>query len=107
MLGAIADTAGPEPVFSGVGVVALGLIVWTLRTPARRPAPPPRLAKLLAALRDPGVLTGLWLMSLPGLLFGTLNVLGPLRMDYEKAIRSVRSAAFELSRFVEGIYAEN
>jgi heat-inducible transcriptional repressor len=38
---------------------------------------------------------------------GAVGLLGPVRMDYEKAIRSVRSAAFELSRFVEGIYAEN
>ena len=33
--------------------------------------------------------------------------LGPVRMDYEKAIRSVRSAAFELSRFVEGVFEDN
>jgi heat-inducible transcriptional repressor len=32
---------------------------------------------------------------------------GPLRMDYEKAIRSVRAAAHELSRFVEAVYEEN
>jgi heat-inducible transcriptional repressor len=38
---------------------------------------------------------------------GAVNLLGPLRMDYDKAIRSVRSAAFELSRFVEEAYGEN
>jgi heat-inducible transcriptional repressor len=38
---------------------------------------------------------------------GTVNLLGPLRMDYETAIRSVRAAARELSSFVEDIYAEN
>jgi heat-inducible transcriptional repressor len=37
---------------------------------------------------------------------GTVSLLGPLRMDYEKALRSVRSAAHELSRFVEDVYAE-
>jgi len=31
----------------------------------------------------------------------------PVRMDYEKAIRSVRAAARELSRFVEEVYEEN
>ena len=30
-----------------------------------------------------------------------------VRMDYEKAIRSVRAAAFELSRFVEEVYEES
>jgi heat-inducible transcriptional repressor len=37
---------------------------------------------------------------------GTVSILGPLRMDYEKALRSVRSAAHELSRFVEEAYSE-
>jgi heat-inducible transcriptional repressor len=35
---------------------------------------------------------------------GAVGLLGPLRMDYEKAIRTVRAAAFELSRFVEDVY---
>jgi heat-inducible transcriptional repressor len=38
---------------------------------------------------------------------GAVSLLGPLRMDYEKALRSVRSAAHELSRFVEEVYAED
>jgi heat-inducible transcriptional repressor len=38
---------------------------------------------------------------------GAVSLLGPLRMDYEKALRSVRSAAHELSRFVEEAYAED
>jgi heat-inducible transcriptional repressor len=38
---------------------------------------------------------------------GTVTLLGPVRMDYDKAIRSVRAAAHELSRFVEEIYDDN
>jgi heat-inducible transcriptional repressor len=37
---------------------------------------------------------------------GTVGLLGPLRMDYEVAIRSVRAAAHELSRLVEEVYEE-
>jgi heat-inducible transcriptional repressor len=37
---------------------------------------------------------------------GSVALLGPLRMDYEKAIRSVRAAAFELSRLVDDVYDE-
>jgi len=36
---------------------------------------------------------------------GAVSLLGPLRMDYDKALRSVRSAARDLSRFVEDVYA--
>ena len=38
---------------------------------------------------------------------GSVSLLGPLRMDYEKALRSVRSAAHELSRYVEDIYGDD
>jgi heat-inducible transcriptional repressor len=38
---------------------------------------------------------------------GTVSILGPVRMDYGRAIRSVRSAAHELSRFVEDVYADD
>ena len=37
---------------------------------------------------------------------GTVSLLGPTRMDYVKAIDAVRSAAHELSRFVEEMYEE-
>jgi MFS family permease len=105
VLGALADAASPEVVFSGVGVVALGLIAWTLRTPARRPAPPPRLAALLEAVRDPAVLLGIWLMVVPGLLFGTLNVLAPLRMDALGAGAAVIAACFLVAAGLEAIVA--
>jgi heat-inducible transcriptional repressor len=38
---------------------------------------------------------------------GAVSLVGPVRMDYVKALRSVRGAASELSRFVEEIYEEN
>ncbi len=38
---------------------------------------------------------------------GAVSLFGPVRMDYEKAIHSVRAAAHELSRFVEEVYESN
>jgi heat-inducible transcriptional repressor len=38
---------------------------------------------------------------------GVVSLLGPVRMDYDKALRSVRAAAHELSRFLEEIYEDN
>jgi heat-inducible transcriptional repressor len=37
---------------------------------------------------------------------GAVSLVGPVRMDYEKALGAVRSAAIELSRFVESVYGE-
>jgi heat-inducible transcriptional repressor len=38
---------------------------------------------------------------------GAVSLIGPVRMDYARAIATVREAAHELSRFVEDAYAEN
>ena len=38
---------------------------------------------------------------------GAVSLVGPVRMDYEKALGAVRSAALELSHFVESIYDED
>jgi heat-inducible transcriptional repressor len=44
--------------------------------------------------------------GLPQRRLGAVSVLGPLRMDYGLAIRTVREAATQLSRFVVEIYDE-
>ena len=44
--------------------------------------------------------------GLPQRNLGTVSVIGPTRMDYAGAIRSVREAALQLSRFVEDVYDE-
>jgi predicted MFS family arabinose efflux permease len=80
-LGTLADAAGIAPTFCGVAVVGVVLGGWALSTP---PAPPegtstPR--ELLLAVRDGRVAAGMWLVAVPGLLFGTVGVLGPLRLD--------------------------
>lgn len=44
--------------------------------------------------------------GLPRRSLGTVSVIGPLRMDYERAIVAVRAAASELSRFIEDVYED-
>jgi heat-inducible transcriptional repressor len=44
--------------------------------------------------------------GLPQRTLGTVSVVGPLRMDYGRAIRSVRDAAAQLSSFVADVYDE-
>jgi heat-inducible transcriptional repressor len=45
--------------------------------------------------------------GLPERNLGTVSVIGPTRMDYAFAIRSVGAAALQLSRFVEDVYDES
>ncbi len=44
--------------------------------------------------------------GLPQRSLGTVSVIGPLRMDYARAIRSVRDAAHQLSSFIADVYDE-
>jgi heat-inducible transcriptional repressor len=44
--------------------------------------------------------------GLPQRSLGAVSVIGPLRMDYRQAIRSVRDAASQLSNFVTEVYDE-
>jgi heat-inducible transcriptional repressor len=61
-------------------------------------------------LADPGLQGAALVGATYGLAnrtLGAVGLLGPDRMDYDKAIRSVRGAAQELSRFVEEVYEDN
>lgn len=42
--------------------------------------------------------------GLPSRQLGAVSVIGPVRMDYGRAIGSVRAAAHQLSRFIEDVY---
>jgi heat-inducible transcriptional repressor len=44
--------------------------------------------------------------GLPQRRLGAVSVLGPVRMDYGRAIRSVREAASQLSTFIAEVYDE-
>ena len=44
--------------------------------------------------------------GIPQRNLGAVSVIGPVRMDYPRAIMAVRQAAFELSRFVAEVYDE-
>jgi heat-inducible transcriptional repressor len=44
--------------------------------------------------------------GLPTRRLGIVSVIGPVRMDYGGAIRSVRDAAMQLSRFIEDVYRD-
>jgi len=93
-LGTLADTVGIAPTFCGVAIVGTVLGLWALRTPPAEPegTSPPR--ELLAALLDGRVAAGMWLIAVPGLVFGTVAVLAPLRLDDLGASAGVIGAAF-------------
>jgi len=81
VIGVLADVLGFEAVFFGVGVIGIGLMLWTARMPGAEPEGDGSLRGLWRALANHDIRISLALITVPGLLFGTAGVLVPLRMD--------------------------
>ena len=82
VLGGVASRTGTGAAFSVIAVLAVGLALLagaTRGTPVRSRQP---VSALAAAARTPRVLGGVWFVFLPGLCFGTLGVLAPLRLSH-------------------------
>jgi predicted MFS family arabinose efflux permease len=103
VIGVAADLAGFELVFCLIAAIGVGLMIWTLRTPAAKPLGDGSLRGLVNALGDGRVRTGLLLVTIPGLLFGTLSVLGPLRLDELGATTVAIGAIWLLAAAFEAI----
>jgi MFS family permease len=105
VLGGLATVVGAAPVFGSVAAVGVGLVVWALLTPSARPATAPRWHSLAAAVRTPAVVAGVWLVTLPALFSGTLNVLAPLRLDELGASGVAVGAVFLTAAALEAVLA--
>ena len=103
VIGVLADALGFEVVFCGVGAVGVGLMAWTARTPAAKPEADGSLRGLWRALGNGDVRLSLALITVPGLLFGTLGVLGPLRLDDLGASAAAIGATWLLAAALEAI----
>jgi MFS family permease len=82
VLGVLAAYFGTRSVFTGVGILAVviaGIASAVAGPPAR--ASQQRLPEVIAKLRDRTMAAGLWLVMLPGALFGTMTLLASLRLD--------------------------
>jgi MFS family permease len=80
MFGAVAHAVGIGLGFTITGLVGLALAAWAATNEDARPQGLPTRA-LTRALRDHRFVGGLWLNTLPALLFGVLAVLAPLALD--------------------------
>jgi MFS family permease len=103
VLGGAADRFGHEPVFSAVGVAALALAAIAARTPAFPPSGDTSARALLIGVRERRIATGAWIVVLVGLMFGTISVLAPLRLDELGAGAGLIALTFLLSAALEAL----
>jgi MFS family permease len=80
VLGVLAGIVGTRAAFFGVAVLGAALLALAARTAGVTPERQAFRAGLLA-IRDRPLLAGLWLITLPALLFGVLIVLVPLQLN--------------------------
>jgi MFS family permease len=82
VIGTLAHALGRGPVFSAVAVVAGGLAAAVALLPAPSAAPAEvGLAMLLEEVRRPAIALSMWLVALPAVASGVVNVLAPLRLS--------------------------
>jgi len=101
LIGAVANQVGTGPAFAGAAVAGAALIVVTFLMPPPRTEPPQSLRAAWPALRDSQVSVGLWLTLLPGLSFGVVDVLAPLRLNRLGASATVIGATFLVAAAIE------
>src|SRR5919199_3416201 len=103
VLGTVASAVGTGPAFAAVAALAVVLVLWTLATPAHRPAERQPLRLLFAALRDRAVVVAAWFVLLPALGFGVLGVLAPLHLAALGFGAAAVGATFLVSAGVEAL----
>ncbi len=104
VIGTLAHALGRAPVFSAVVVVAGALAVAVALLPAPSPQPPqPGPRRLLAELRRPGIALGMWLVTLPAIASGMINVLAPLRLSALGASAAGIGATFLIAAGLEAL----
>jgi predicted MFS family arabinose efflux permease len=103
VVGTIASATGRPAAFSAVAVIAVVLIGATLRLPSRHQPSGQRLSALLGTLRRPSIALGMWLVTLPAIASGVVNVLGPLRLHQFGAATAVIGATYLLASGLEAI----
>lgn len=101
--GALAQVTSPELVFTAIAAVAALLAGAALAEHAPAEREDQRLRDLPAALRRPGVALAMWLVALPAVAFGVLEVIAPLRLDDLGASGTAVGATFLVAAAVEGL----
>jgi MFS family permease len=101
VIGTIANAVGRAPAFSAVVVLSLALIFQASRLPLVHEASGQGIAHLGASLRSRAMIAGMWLVTLPAVASGLVNVLGPLRLHRLGAGAAVIGATFLAGAAIE------
>jgi MFS family permease len=80
VIGTVASVVGRPATFAAVAVAAVLLILATRTLPSHHVPSDQGLRELVRVLERPGAVLAMWLVALPAVGSGLINVLGPLRL---------------------------
>lgn len=101
VIGAVGSKVGTGPAFS-VAALAGGILIATAFTlPKPHGTDAQGLRHALPAIRDRQIGVGMWLTVLPGLAFGVLDVLAPLRLSALGASATIIGGTFLVAAALE------
>jgi MFS family permease len=103
VIGGAATVLGSEPVFCAVAAIGAGLFAWVLATPGIEPAAVPGIRSVVAAILTGPVIVAFWLVVLPSMLAGLIDVLAPLRLDDLGASGVAVGAVFLIAAAIEAM----
>jgi len=103
VVGTVANAVGRAAAFSAVVVLSLALIDQARRLPLEHTASGQGAAELLVSVRERAVRWGMWLMVLPAIVSGLLNVLGALRLHRLGASVPAIGATFLVASALEAL----
>jgi MFS family permease len=101
VVGAAAGALGTGPVFGAFAGLAAVLALLAAATEGGARAETAG-ASVGTTLTAPRVASGMWLVALPGLAFGVVDVLVPLRLDHLGATQAAVAVAFLAAAAAEG-----
>jgi MFS family permease len=102
VIGTLANAIGRGAAFSVVVLLAALLVAETRRLPSSHVRSEQGVGALLGALAIPGVALAMWLVALPALASGVLDVLAPMRLHHLGASAIAVGATFLLAAGAEG-----
>jgi MFS family permease len=101
VVGWAANQVGTGPAFSAASVAGAALMLAAFAVPPPKATGSSTLREMLPALRDPRLLTGIWLMALAGIAFGVVDVLAPLQLARLGGSSTVIAATFLCGAVIE------
>lgn len=104
-LGTLASATGRPAAFTALAALVGLVLLWTRHLPVRRRSSGQGMRSALAALASRNVAAGMWLVTLPAIASGAINVLGPLRFHRFGGGAAVIGSAFLVAAAIEAVLA--